>query len=473
MSLTRSIIGNAATQVLGKFAGTAIALVTVGIMTRHLKPEGYGAFTTVISYLQFFGTIVDFGLTLTMIRMISEAGADEKKVASNILSIRVASGAFFFGVAPLIALFFPYSGQVKAGIGIAAVSYLCIALSQVLIGVFQKHLAVRLSAAAEIGGRLVFLAGTIFAAVTGAGLTAYIVALTVGNLAQFVLSVIFVRRLVPIRLEFDLPLWKKIFSQSWPIGISIVFNLIYLKGDVLVLSLYRPAAEIGLYGAAYKVLDVITVVPMIFMGISLPVLTKAWTSGNRVDFSWKLGRAFDFLAMLAVPLAFGTYLVADDLMALAAGADFRTSGQYLTILMIAGAAVFWSGLFGHAAVALNLQRKMIWAYAADALLSLPLYFLLVPRYGAPAAAWVTVFSEVFITVVTAAVVLTYTRTRIRLGTFWRAALASALMSGCIFALGPLPVLARLFSGIAVYGALLCLFGAVTKDMLRSFFPRKV
>ncbi|MBI4457488.1 flippase [Candidatus Uhrbacteria bacterium] len=473
MTLARSIIGNAAVQVLGKFAGTAIALVTVAIMTRHLKPEGYGAFTTVISYLQFFGTIVDFGLTLTMIRMISESGADEKKVASNILTIRVASGAVFFGIAPLIALLFPYSAEVKTGIGIATVSYLCIALSQVLIGVFQKHLEVRMAAVAEVSGRLVLLAGTALAAVTGAGLTAYIVALTVSNLAQFVLSVIFVRRLVPIRLEVDFGLWKKIISQSWPIGVSIIFNLIYLKGDVLVLSLYRPDAEIGLYGAAYKVLDVITVIPMIFMGLALSPLTKAWTSGNRADFSWKLGRAFDFLTMLALPIVFGTYAVADDLMALAAGADFRPSGHYLAILMIAGATVFWSGLFGHAVVALNLQRKMIWGYAADAAISLPLYFAFVPGYGALGAAWVTVFSEVLITIITTVVVLTYTKTRIGLGTFWRSAAASILMAAALVAIAPMPVLPRIAVGMGVYAALLYLFGAVTKEMLRTFFPRKV
>ena len=109
MSLTRAVASNTAIQVTGKFIGTFLGLITVAVMTRYLGLAGYGEFTTVMSFLQFFGIIVDFGLTLTMVRMISNANVDEDKVASNIFNLRLLAGIVFFGLAPLIARTFPYS----------------------------------------------------------------------------------------------------------------------------------------------------------------------------------------------------------------------------------------------------------------------------------------------------------------------------------------------------------------------------
>lgn len=468
MSLTRAIAGNTAIQIIGKLASTILGIATVAVMTRHLSPAGYGDFTTVISFLQFFGILVDFGLTLTMIRMISETAADETRIASNIFTLRLVSGLVFFGLAPVVALFVPnYSADVRAGIAIGTLSFMCITLSQVLSGIFQKHLAVVRMTLAEIAGRLTLLLGAIAAAALQAGMTAFVLAVVVGNVVQFGFGFISARRFTRLTLAFDRELWKKIIAVSWPIGVSIAFNLIYLKGDVVILSIFREREEIGLYGAAYKVLDVVTVVPMAFMGLVLPVLTAAWSAGNRADFNRKLGRAFDFMSILALPLALGAWFVGTDLMKLVAGPDFADSGRYLAILMLAGASVFWSGLYGHAAVALNLQRKMIWGYAFDAAISLGLYFWLIPRYGAIAAAWITVFSEALIAVITGAVVAYTVKAAPRLNIFARAAAASAVMAASLAGLSPFPVLLRIVAGMAVYALALYLLGGITKETLDS------
>jgi O-antigen/teichoic acid export membrane protein len=289
--------------------------------------------------------------------------------------------------------------------------------------------------------------------------------LVVSNAIQLILVLGLTRRYVPVGISFDFSLWRKIIRESWPIGISIAFNLIYLKGDIVILSVTRTAAEVGLYGAAYKILDVVTVIPMIFMGLVLPLLTASWSSGNKKDFSAQLDKAFSFLSILALPLAFGTVIVAEDLMSLVAGQEFAASGLFLAILMIGAAMVFWGALFGHTIVALGLQRKMILAYAADAAISIILYFVLIPRFGAVAAAWVTVFSEAFIAIATAGAVMWATGHRPSLRIFSRALLASALMAAVVMAASPLHVLLRVLIGMIAYTALLILFKGITKEMI--------
>jgi O-antigen/teichoic acid export membrane protein len=175
--------------------------------------------------------------------------------------------------------------------------------------------------------------------------------------------------------------------------------------------------------------------------------------------------------MLAIPLIAGTAAVAEDLMVFVAGEAFAPSGRFLTILMIAGGAVFWGALFGHAVVAIGLQRKMIWAYAVDAALSLGLYLYLIPRIGAVGAAWVTVFSEAFIAVVTAAAVARATKAFPSLAVFWRSIAAAAAMAALLAILSPLHVLVRILLGAASYFLVLAAIGGIGRDVIALLRPR--
>lgn len=466
MSATKKIANNAALQIAGKSLGTVFGLLTVAIMTRHLGKEGYGEFTTVLSFLQVFGILVDFGLSLTMVRMLSQEGADQDVIAGNIFTLRLISGIVFFGLAPVAAVPLPYPVAVKVGIAIGSLSFLGISLSQVLLGVFQRHLATWKAAIAELAGRSLLLAGVFAGAAAGLGLLAFIAVLAASNVLQFVLAFLFSRGHVHIRLRVDMAVWRRIIDESWPIGLSIAFNLIYLKGDVVILSLLRTQSEVGLYGAAYKVIDVVTVIPMIFMGLVLPLLTAAWSNRDRTAFGRRLGTAFDAMTMLAVPLAVGAAAVGVDLMRFVAGDGFAASGTLLRVLMLGGASVFWGALFGHAIVALGLQKKMIWMYAVDAAISVVCYLTFIPVYGAIAAAWVTFLSEAFIAIVAGAVVLYVSRARLSLRVPVRVAIASAVMYAAVMFASPLHVLVRIALGALVYAAVLFFIGGVPEAPLR-------
>lgn len=467
MSNSRAILGNTFVQVAGKFIGNLLGVVTIAVMTRSLGRDGYGAFTTAVSFLQFFGILVDFGLTLTLTRMISDGKHDESRVTSNVLTLRLVSGAVFFGLAPLVALAFPYSPEVKWAIALGALSFFAMSASGVLGGLFQKHLATQKTALADVLGRATLLAGVVIAAQSGAGVLAYVGALVAGNVVQFGVSLAYATGITRLRFAFDWAMWRTIISESWPIGVSIAFNLIYLKGDIVILSLFRPQGEVGLYGAAYKVLDVVTIVPMIFMGLVLPILAAAWSAGAKDEFARKLGRAFDALSIMALPLAFGGWVTANDLMGFVAGREFAASGAYLAILMVGGATVFWGALFGHAVVAMGLQRRMIAAYAADAAISIALYAWAIPRYGGLGAAWVTVFSEAFIMVATGIAVLGTLRRLPNMSVFARALAASGIMAAVVYMAEPLHVLVRVCLGAVVYVAMAFALGAVTPSALRS------
>jgi O-antigen/teichoic acid export membrane protein len=476
MSHARQIFSNTLVQVGGRAVGTVLALLTVSLMTRRLGPDGYGQFTTAISFLQFFGILVDFGLTMTMAKMLAAAGHDEDRVASNIMTMRLVSGLFFFSLSPLVALAFPYSDAVRAAIEIGAVSFLAMSLSAVLGGVFQRHLATKHVAIAEVAGRIVLLAGT-WLVVRSPSLTdslalgLMMTALAISNLVQLAFLVRAAGRFVRLHPAFDFALWHDIVSESWPIAISIAFNLIYLKGDVVIMSVFRPIAEVGLYGAAYKVLDVVTVVPTVFMGLILPIVAADWAAGRTAAARQKIAGAFDALALFAVPLFVGTLAVSRDLMVLVTDERFADSGRYLSMLMLAAAAVCLGSAFTYSAVSLGLQKKVFWLYGLDALISVGLYFALIPRYGGDAAAWVTVFSEVFISVACAIAVTRVTRAWPSLRVFGLATVSAALMYAALLLIPDWHVLLRIAVGAAVYAGAAIAVGAVKRATVLDFLRK--
>src|SRR3989338_449091 len=134
MSLTRAVARNTFVQLIGRVISIALALIVVAIMTRALGPDGFGGYSIMINFLQFFGITVDFGLTLTANRMLGASASkeDAEKTMSNLMTIRLLSAIVFLGIAPCIALFFPYSLEVKQGMFLTSFSFLAIILGQTL-----------------------------------------------------------------------------------------------------------------------------------------------------------------------------------------------------------------------------------------------------------------------------------------------------------------------------------------------------
>jgi O-antigen/teichoic acid export membrane protein len=272
-------------------------------------------------------------------------------------------------------------------------------------------------------------------------------------------------------LSFQWPIWRDILRESWPIGVAVIFNLIYLKGDVILLSTLRTQTEVGLYGAAYKVLDVVTVIPYIFMGLVLPLMSAAWSRDDKIDFNRKLSLAFDALAILAIPLMFGAFAIADDLIAFVAGAEFTSAGQMLTILMVGGFAVFWHALYNNALVAMGQQKKMVLFYALNAAISVGLYLLLIPTLGGLGAALVTAFSELFIAVIATIIVTSACGFKPRWQQLRKIVIASMIMFGALY-LWPEPhVLWRVSFGMVIYTLALLLMRGLPIGSLQAMLIR--
>ncbi len=248
-------------------------------------------------------------------------------------------------------------------------------------------------AIAEIINR-VFLLIAVFTAIRcNQGLLGILVAIILSNVLHFTLHYLFSRKYVRIHWEIDFSVWKNIFHKTWPIAVTITFNLIYFKADMLILSIFKSQEEVGIYGAPYKILEVLSTLPYLFSGIILPILTYNWAKNNKARFKEIFQNAFDTMSLITFPMIAGTLILADQIMLFVAGEEFTDSSQVLRMLIFATGIIFIGNLFSHAIVAINQQKKVIPIYIATAILSLAGYLYFIPRYSIYGAAGMTIAAE--------------------------------------------------------------------------------
>lgn len=460
MTTARSITSNFSVQLIGKILSILIGLLCVAILTRALGTEAFGEYTTAVTYLQMFGVVVDFGLTLTLIVMISKSGIDEKRIVGNFFGLRLASGFVMFSLAPLSVLLLPWSSTIQTAVLVGAFAYFLMGGASMLLGVFQRHEAMWRAALAELINRAVLLGLVALFAYTSPGVVEMVFAMVVANAVWLILMVQFASPFVKIRPLFEWSQWMFILAHSWPIAVSIIFNLLYLKGDLLFLAYFRDQTQVGLYGAAYRILDVLTVLPTMLMGLVLPSLVAMWSAGHVQEFRARVARIFDVFALVVIPVVVGAQLTSTELMGLIAGSDFASAGPILTWLILALVGVFLGTLYGHLVVAINKQRIMTWGYVLVAIVSIVGYLLYIPPYGMWGAVGVTLVSEALIALFTFTVVYRASGSLPNLSTLLKALVASAVMYLVLVKLET-HVLIDLLVGVVVYAAALFALRAVT------------
>jgi O-antigen/teichoic acid export membrane protein len=474
MSLTKKIAHNTFIQIVGKAIGMFLGLLTVALMTRYFGPEGFGQYTTIIAFLQFFGIIVDFGLAVIIIQLISARPQETEKLTSNIFTFRLVTAFFFFFLAPFAIWLFPYPAIIKWGVAVTSGALFLTSLNQVVISLFQRELVMIKVVIAELAGRIIMLVGVILVTWEGWGLLPVMGVVVIGNLANFILTFSFSRSITKIKIAFDWPVWREVFQKSWPIGLSIIFNLVYFKADTVILSLYRSQSEVGIYGATYKVLEILSAIPYMFMGLILPLLSAAWAQKDEVRFREIMQKTWDFMALITLPLVVGGIIMARPIMILVAGEEFTLAGPVLQILLVATGAIYLSTIFNHAVVALEEQRKMLVGFAMVAVISLAGYLLFIPLYSYWAAAGITVMAEVLILIISTAVVWRKIRTFVNFKVFNLSIIASLLMAVALLifnSFGFTNLLFLLIVGAVLYFVLVYLLGGVDKASLQEIISR--
>lgn len=456
----RKIAINTVISFGARVVGVILGFFVLGITTRALGKEGFGLYSTALSWAYIFSFIADLGLYNFLTKEIAQApDYKEEYIVGNVFALRAVSLIGALGAGIIVALIVPWNLGVSIGaIAIASVMYAFLSLSQLLMAVFQKHLRMERPALAEIVGRLfVFLVLAVAIYGYHASLNYHIFLLlpALAAIMGFALNVWGMRRLAALAPRIDRTYWKHIVKATLPIGVSIMLTGVYFKLDTLFVAFFRGQVEVGLYTAAYRILENLIFFPAVFVGILMPPLSR-FALADKKKFSDFFQGAFDILLIATFPLMIGVSLKAGGIIRLLEGADFAPAAHSLQILAFAIGMIFFSTLFSQALIALGLQKTLLKVYGIAAIANVIANFFIIPRFGYIGASVTTLWTEALVSMVMISILEKYLPLRLRFSRFLPVAFATLVMSA-VLVVWQGNVVISIFVAMAVYA--LCLWAA--------------
>lgn len=477
MSTKKLIAKNTLVQIIGKTVSTGLALAAVGIMTRTLGVEKFGWYVTAAGFLQFIGILSDFGFTAITAKMLSEPNLDKTKLLNNLFTWRFLTALLFQGMAPFIILLFPYPAPIKMAVAIMSLSFFAISVNQIFIGYCQSALKMAFQVAGEILGRIILVSGLLMVAAKNYG---FLPAMAVITLASVTYTFYLWRQSPGVKFSIDKDISKIIFQKIWPTAITVIFNAFYLQGDRVILPLYTAQTDVALYGAAYRIIDVVAQSAWMIMGVMMPLVTFAWSRNLTEEFKKKYQMSLDLVTLFLMPMIAGILVVANSIMSLIGGAEFENlenPGRILQVLSIAILGIAFGNIFGYMALAIERQRQAIWIYFSDAILTTIAYFVLIPRYGMYGAAVAAIFAEIYAGLGLMILANHYAKFTPHFKTLGKIILASTIMGSIIYKLQPLNssaslnIILTIILGSGIYTALVFGLKIISKQTFLEVFKK--
>jgi O-antigen/teichoic acid export membrane protein len=370
-------------------ASNALTLLLFALLARLLGVEPYGELIAIVASTAILGTLAEFGFHTLLARSVAR---NRGTAWSDLMSALRRQ----FWIGPLmLAVLYGYmhwadlsTSSYPAGI-LVGLSVWCKSLKESMRGVSRGLSRFDLEALFLWTERLGLLLFSVAAIALGGGLTA-IGAAFLGVRALDMLAFFAVVRRVVGRSTGPSPSVR--WLAAWPFAISNLLFMMYYQVDVTMLAALATSREAGLYGAVYRFVDVLQVIPRLVIVVAFPGMAVAW-SRDRIQFRHTLHRLQRVLFVVGVPVLLVVFLWSEALLVLAFGPDFAEGAAALRLVVIGNLFAFQSLLLAQAMQTSAHEQTLAAILTGTVLANIALNAVLIPERGVRGAAEATALTE--------------------------------------------------------------------------------
>ena len=396
----RGAVKNVVFKFFSEVGGKILILLYTILLTRFLGSELFGRFTFALTLGGMLALSSDLGLPVIASREIARVKNSQiRPLFNRLLSIKFLS--FLPVVVAIAALFIFWPTDSNIPVLLPVVLTISMAL-YITIDLSASALRARFHSQREailyLAQRLVLLVVSLSFLMFGGGLLsvgyAHLIASSFGVILGFWL-------LLPTTKSnnYDhsaLPNKRRLFGQSLPVFIASLFIIAYFRVDILLLwFLGISDTDIGYYGAAYRLIDAVMMLPAILIAGIFPALSSfyAGDSASEQEIFRKSGGLLRILPVIGVAIVLAIFPLTSPIVRIAFGKEFLGSSAPLRILLWAVPFIFINYLLYYLIVAMNRQKLNLISTALCLFFNLTANLLLIPHFGIMASAAVTVGTE--------------------------------------------------------------------------------
>ena len=463
MSTVNRIVKNIGSLYVANILHKVLTLVLFVFIARYLGDEGLGQYSFIIAFVALFNIIPTFGLDSVIIRDVARDRGLASRYISNASLLRTGLYILIFPPLVLSLSYLGYPSEIRTLVYIYLLSAFFTGISLVFRSTFLAHEKMEYEAAIIILNRVTVVPLSVAALILGYGLKGLIVVLAVAGFANFAFSFLILKRMVSLKFQPDLGLTRTLLKLALPFVLLGAFNVLYANIDIVMLSTMMGDRVTGWYNAAFRLLNALLFIPVVFTGSIFPTMCRYFTS-SRDSLSFAYRKTFQYLSIIAIPLAVGSFFLADKIILKIYGSEFLNSIAALQILSWGIILKFLNNLLLTTLVSMNMEKTNAKIVAFGVSLNVLLNFILIPRYSYIGASVATIAAEV------AFFVLAYYAISRRLGTLpilrivSKPLVSSLVMAGALYTLKDVASLFLLIPlGAVLYFGTLFLIRGFTKE----------
>ena len=380
MSRTARALKNSALQAVSQLVTWTLSWFLLVILPRKLGDAHFGKLFFALSYGMIFSQLINLGLNTFLVREVAvihpapdlpEAENARRRgrlreLLGNVFALKVVLAVVVYALQSVLIFLLPYDHATRVAVLIIGLGSCLGAITQTLGGVFQgmenmlgPNVALVAEKALVTGACWLLLA-------LGCDLQAVCWAHTAAAALAFVIQLGWLQRLERFAFAWNPALIRRVFLGGLPFLVWVIFGEIYIRIDVLMLSLMTADAVVGWYGAATRLYGTLLFIPNILMTSVFPAMMRLGAGGpDDAAFGRASERLMNLLLFAAVPVAAGTIAVAAPFVKLLYGTgSFQQAAPNLQILGASILLVCIDVVLGTALIARGREKP--WAGMAIA-----------------------------------------------------------------------------------------------------------
>lgn len=393
MSAIGRIVRNTLWQIVGQAVHLILSLAVLAVIPRYLGVEEYGKYSLVFVIITLFANLTDFGINDIVVRELSKDRSKIARIVLELLALKTAIGLAVIAISISAVAILGYSEDMRRCFALASVSLLFLSLSSTGNIVFRVNLWMERGVFATAVKDILVLLLSLWVIHLNGTLIHFILVVVVANFVNLAVVLALVRDFVHAPgWDFDSDFWKKIFRSSLPLGIAYAVVSLYMTVDMLLLERIKGVEAVGYYNASYKFVYLSVVFPLAFATSLFPFMSE-YSKVNQEKLRTLFQKSFDYMLLVALPLATSLTVLAPKVIVLVFGTEFSPSIPALQILVWGIALMFPGIIFGYLMIALDQQRKSLVIDCWGLAINVGLNLVLIPMIGFIGASIVTVVTE--------------------------------------------------------------------------------
>jgi O-antigen/teichoic acid export membrane protein len=385
--------------ILNKLLGVALIIYAA----RQLGTDGFGQYAFVLSLHTIFYIFTDFGLGILTVRDLAQNPKEESRYFTNIVTLRcllsILAGGGMIGTVVLLG----HPPAIVQLTIILAVALFFNCNIDTATSIFNAHQRMEIPSAVSVIANTFRVTASLGVLVAHGGVMALIWVHAIYAVVH--MSILFWILLYFIRPVFslDFQFWKKMLKQAYPLALASLFSIIYFRVDAIMLASMRGQDAVGIYSAAYRLLEFTLIIPTYYSAAIFPVIAASYQN-NPKRFLLIYRRSLKYMWIISLPMAMGAVILAPRFISMLFGEPYAASVPVLSVLMWTFVLIAINSINPIYLIVMGKQKIVTILILIGMIINVVFNFIFIPQYGELGAAWVTLGSE-FINVLLFIIVL--------------------------------------------------------------------